>query len=126
VPSLSQLKVTGPFALVGFQLLVDMLNVNDVPEPVFLTYSVLVTVLPGVMVPQSMVDRLFVHALSEYILRFGVTVIEPLEDKVLRTLSAPYVVSVKTKAIRNKAVINIEIFVCGSFSFNSFGFNIIP
>ena len=37
VPSLSQLIVIGPFAVVGFQLLVEILNVNDVPVPVFLT-----------------------------------------------------------------------------------------
>jgi hypothetical protein len=36
-PSLAQLKVTGPFAFVGFQLLVDILNANEVPVPVFLT-----------------------------------------------------------------------------------------
>ena len=81
VLSLSQLKVIGPFALVGFQLLADRLNVNEVPVPVFLTYTVLVTVLPSVIAPQSMDDRLFVHALSEYKPRFGVAVIEPFEIK---------------------------------------------
>jgi hypothetical protein len=75
----------------------------------------LVTVLPGVMIPQSIVDRLFVHALSEYMPRFGVEVIEPLEDKVLLTLSAPllsapYVVNVRTNAIKNNTIIDIEIF----------------
>ena len=37
VPPWSQLIVMGPFALDGFQLLVEILNVNDVPVPVFLT-----------------------------------------------------------------------------------------
>ena len=37
VLSLSQLIVMGPFAVVGFQLLVEIFNVNDVPVPVFLT-----------------------------------------------------------------------------------------
>ena len=37
VPSLSQLIVIGPFAKVGFQLLVERLKVNDVPVPMFLT-----------------------------------------------------------------------------------------
>jgi hypothetical protein len=37
VPSLSQLIVMGPFEVVGFQLLVEIFNVNDVPVPVFLT-----------------------------------------------------------------------------------------
>ena len=37
VPPLFQLMVIGPFALVGVQLLVDMLNVNETPVPVFLT-----------------------------------------------------------------------------------------
>lgn len=37
VLSLSQLIVIGPFAVVGVQVLVEMLNVNDVPVPVFLT-----------------------------------------------------------------------------------------
>lgn len=37
VLSLSQLIVIGPFAVVGFQVFVERLNVNDVPVPVFLT-----------------------------------------------------------------------------------------
>jgi|NGEPerStandDraft_4_1074533.scaffolds.fasta_scaffold62461_1 hypothetical protein len=37
VLSLSQLIVMGPFAVVGFQVFVERLNVNDVPVPVFLT-----------------------------------------------------------------------------------------
>ena len=37
VPSLSQLTVMGPFAVIGVQLLVEILNVNEVPVPVFLT-----------------------------------------------------------------------------------------
>jgi len=89
VPSLFQLILMDPFAPVGFQLLVDILNVNEVPVPVFLTYIVLVTELPGVIVPQSIVERLFVHALFEYIPRFAVAVISPVEDRVLLTLRAP-------------------------------------
>ena len=37
MPSLSQLIDIGPFAVAGFQLLVEIFNVNDVPVPVFLT-----------------------------------------------------------------------------------------
>ena len=65
VPSLSQLTVMGPFAVIGVQLVVEILNVNEVPVPVFLTYTVLVWLLPGVIVPQSMVERLIVQLLSE-------------------------------------------------------------
>ena len=37
VPSWSQLIVMGPFAIDGFQVFVEILNVNEVPFPVFLT-----------------------------------------------------------------------------------------
>lgn len=88
-PSLSQLNVIGPFAPAGFQLLVDILNVKEVPVPVFLTYTVFVTVPPGVNEPQSILVKGVVQALSEYTPRFGVAVIEPAEDTVLLTLRAP-------------------------------------
>ena len=89
VPAWSQLIVMGPFALDGFQLLAEILNVSDVPVPVFLTYTVLVWLLPGVIVPQSIVERLVVQPLSEYSPKFGVTFIEPLVDKLLFTDIAP-------------------------------------
>jgi len=37
VPSLFHVMVKGPFALVGFQLLVERFSVSDTPLPVFLT-----------------------------------------------------------------------------------------
>lgn len=87
--SLSQVIVMGPLAVVGFQLLVEIFNVNDVPVPVFLTYTVLVRLFPGVISPQLIVERLLVQLLSEYRLKFGVTFIEPLEDKLVLTEIAP-------------------------------------
>ncbi len=65
VPPLSQVRVIGPLAFAGFQLLVVMLNVNEIPLPVFLMYTVLATLFPGVIDPQSTDVRLVVHALSE-------------------------------------------------------------
>lgn len=86
---LSQVTVIGPFALVGFQLLVDIANVKDVPTPVFLTYTVLVTLVPGVIGPQSMDDRVVVQLLSEYMPMFGDVVIVPLVDMLLFIEIAP-------------------------------------
>ncbi len=88
-PSLSQLIVMGPFAVVGFQLLVEIFNVRDVPVPVFLTYTVLVMLLPGVISPQSIAERLLVPLLSVNRPKFGVTFIEPVEDKRVLTEIAP-------------------------------------
>ena len=103
VPSWSQLKVIYSLAPVGVQLLVDILNVNETPVPMFLTYTVLVTVLPDVIVPQSMDVMLVVHWLSEYTPRFGVTVIEPLEDKFWLAV-APKVVIVRANAVITNAI----------------------
>ena len=65
VPAWFHVMVIGPLALVGFQLEVVMLSDRDTPVPVFLMYIVRVMVPPGVMVPQSIVVRLFWQALSE-------------------------------------------------------------
>ena len=45
--------------------------------------------LPGVIEPQLIAERLLVQLLSEYRLKFGVTFIEPLEDKLVLTEIAP-------------------------------------
>ena len=89
VPSLSRLKVINPFAVVGFQVFVERLNVNDVPVPMFLTYTVLVMLSPGVIEPQSIAERGVLQLLSEYNPKFAVTVTEPFEDKLLLTEIAP-------------------------------------
>ena len=104
VPVWPQLKAIYPLAPAGVQSLGDILNVNEVPVPVFLTYTVLVTVLPGVIVPQSMDDLLFVHALSEYTLRFGDTVIAPVEDRFWLAMMAPNVVTVRAIAVITNAI----------------------
>jgi hypothetical protein len=104
VPSLFQVRVIGPLALVGFQLLVVMFSVNDTPLPVFLTYTVLFTLPPGVSAPQSIDVTLMVQALSEYMPMFADIEIEPEELKVLFTETAPYVVIVSTKPATIKAI----------------------
>jgi hypothetical protein len=53
VPSWFHVKVIGPFAPAD-QLLVVMLRASETPLPVFLTYTVWVTAVPGVRVPQLM------------------------------------------------------------------------
>ena len=72
------------------------------------------TVLPGVIVPQSMDDKLVVHALSEYTPRFGDTVIEPLEDKFWLAMMAPNVVTVRAIAVKTNAITA----TVGNFRFN--------
>lgn len=62
--SLFQLSLMGPLAAVGFQLVVVMRRVNAV-FPVFLTYTVLDTELPGDRFPQLIEVNFWVHALSE-------------------------------------------------------------
>jgi hypothetical protein len=81
--------VIGPLAFAGVQLLVVMLNVNEIPTPVFLMYTVLVMLLPGDVVPQSIDVRAVVHALSEYVPMLADVVIDPAELKVVLTETAP-------------------------------------
>jgi hypothetical protein len=88
-PSLFQLIVIGPLAFAGFQLLVVMLNVKETPLLVFLMYTVLVMLLPGEVVPQSIDVRGLVHALSENAPIFADVVIVPEELKVVLTETAP-------------------------------------
>jgi hypothetical protein len=104
VPSLFQFMVIGPLAFTGLQLLVVMLSVNESPLPVFLTYTVLVMLLPGEVEPQSIVDKAVWHALSEYTPMFADVVIDPDEVKVVLTETAPYVVNVRTNPTMVKAI----------------------
>jgi len=60
-----QVMVIGPFAFVGFQLVVVRVRDSESPVPVFLMYTVLVTVPPGVTVPQSNVDMALLQDTSE-------------------------------------------------------------
>jgi hypothetical protein len=64
VPSRFQVSLIGPLAAAGFQLVVAIFRVNAV-FPVFLTYTVLDTELPGDKFPQLIEDIFCVHALSE-------------------------------------------------------------
>jgi hypothetical protein len=57
VPSLFQVTVIGPFAFVGVQLVVVRPRDRVTPVPVFFTYTVRVTVVPGLGLPQSNVER---------------------------------------------------------------------
>jgi len=70
-------------------LFVDISNVKEVPTPVFLTYTVLVTLVPGVIGPQSIDDRFVVQLLSEYMPMFGDVIIEPFVDIFLFIEIAP-------------------------------------
>jgi hypothetical protein len=63
-PSLFQVMVIGPFAVGGFQFVFVRLSVTW-ELPMFLTYTVFVTVAPGEMLPQSCEATLLVQALSE-------------------------------------------------------------
>jgi hypothetical protein len=63
-PSLFQVMVIGPFAVGGFQFVFVRLSVTW-DAPMFLTYTVLVTVAPGERVPQLYEVTLLVQALSE-------------------------------------------------------------
>lgn len=64
-PCLFQVIVNGPLALVGLQLQVVILSVNDAVPCVFLIYTVLVTVPPTNGEPQFNVVKGTVHALLE-------------------------------------------------------------
>jgi hypothetical protein len=63
-PSLFQVMVIGPFAVGGFQFVFVRLSVTW-ELPMFLTYTVFVTVAPGERVPQLYEVTLLVQALSE-------------------------------------------------------------
>jgi hypothetical protein len=63
-PSLFHVMVIGPFAVGGFQFVFVRLSVTW-ELPMFLTYTVFVTVAPGERVPQLYEATLLVQALSE-------------------------------------------------------------
>jgi hypothetical protein len=65
MPCWFQVTVKDPLALVGFQLLVVILSVNEVDPCVFLMYTVWFTVEPGDGEPQFIVVKGTVQALSE-------------------------------------------------------------
>lgn len=64
-PAESQVRVIGPLAVDGLQFEGFILKITEAPVPVFLMYTVLVMVFPGVIVPQSIEVWAMVHALSE-------------------------------------------------------------
>jgi hypothetical protein len=113
VPVLSQVIVIGPLALTGLQLLVDMPRVNETPVPVFLTYIVLVTVLPGVIVPQSSEVKALLQPTSENTLNPGEVAIVPPELKYVLMLVAPKVATDKV----NPTNINANAVTLGKFLF---------
>lgn len=60
-----QVRVIGPLAVDGLQFEGLIVKLTEAPVPVFLMYTVLVMVFPGVIVPQSIEVWARVHALSE-------------------------------------------------------------
>jgi hypothetical protein len=98
LPSRFHVRVNGPFAFVGLQLVVLMFKVNARPLPVFLTKTVLVMLHPGVKVPQFTELMGVVHALLEYTPKFADVVTDLMEYPVL------YDVITAAKAVSDKAI----------------------
>ena len=80
LPSLFQVRVMGPLAPAGFQLVLLMLRVIWL-LPVFFTYTLRVTVSPGDSVPQFREVTLVVAELSVYTPTFTVETV-PEEETV--------------------------------------------
>ena len=87
MPSLFQVMAIGPLALEGLQFVVDKLNNNDTPWPVFSTYMVWVTDVPGVTLPQLTLVKGMVQALSAKTPTPGVTFTFPFAFSDLFKLS---------------------------------------
>ena len=92
-------------ALVGVQLLTDMLSVIDA-VPVSLTYKVTAVVMPGARVPQAIAVRGLLQALSEYTPVPGAVVIVPVEVIFWLTVIVATVVAISAKAAMATAIIN--------------------
>jgi hypothetical protein len=117
VPPWFHVRVMGPFALAGVQLLVPRRKVRASSLPVFLTYIVWVMVPPAVKVPQSMALRGVVQALLEYTPKLADLDTLPLGEGILDAPTAAKVVSDRANAIITNA---ITVAVMESFIFGVF------
>ncbi len=93
---------------------VAILRDNETPEPVFFIYTVCVVDAPGVRLPQLIVDKEVVHALSLYTPKPAETETAPELDMFLVELRAAYVVALNRMATTTKAVVARVIFLFDS------------
>jgi hypothetical protein len=116
VPTWSHVRLMGPFALAGVQLLVPMLMIRA-RLPVFLMYIVRVMFPPMINVPQLIELRGVVQALLEYTPKSADLNTLPLGEGVLDAPAAAKVVSDRATAIITSAITAavMESFVFGVF-----------